>query len=158
MKPKQLVVGVVVTLSILIGIACYKSYNDYLKKTESCLLLRNVEALTDADVSGRPATYSDCLAKNGIWAHHPQHMGNITFDLFGTGEYRVEGTVSSGDSKHIGKVSLPWKSRTKLGKKYGEDFVIYIKCEADPASQPKGEYNCCLINEMGLFYRGAKIG
>jgi hypothetical protein len=121
---------------------------DYMKKDES-VLMRNVEALTQTDVTGRPSSYAECLSRNGIWAHHPQNMGNITFDLFGTGEYNVEGSVSSGDKKHTGKVTLPWKSRTKLGKKYGEDFVIYIKCEADPASQPKGEYNWFYVDLCG---------
>ena len=82
-------------------------------------------------------------------------MGNmqVTF-VTGTGNYSVEGTVAGTGAK----ITIPRNYKTKVGKKYDDDFVVLYKCESDPAGTKTEDKNCCRKDEQGIFYQGKKIG
>ncbi len=48
---KNLIAVAAVSVCVAMGLASYKSYQDYKKSSDNSLLMQEVEALTDADVS-----------------------------------------------------------------------------------------------------------
>lgn len=141
MKKKRLMIVVIAALILIAG--GMWAYYDHMQveSSKSCLLLKNVEALTGNENSTGPVyssarTQNECTQANGLWKMRLKIISS--------------GVVTISKNKTI---KLPFVGEISWWGKTGEVVAwCTYSCE-----DYNGD-NCCPQDQQGVYVNGVKVG